>query len=89
MSLILLEVYPTIFNQIDRRSKVTDTYEEMEVVFTCLLVISTCIVSDILLDFCRMGGQALEMYYTELYLLTTSQLKDSYPHWILQMSTAY
>jgi hypothetical protein len=47
----MLEGYPTIYNQIDIRWKVTNIHEKMEDVFTNMLIISTCIKFDILLDF--------------------------------------
>jgi len=70
----MLEGYPTVYNQIDIRCKVIDIHEKIEGVFTNMFLISTW--------FCNMGGQALEMYHTKLYLLITFQLKYSYPHWI-------
>ncbi len=47
----MLEDYPTIYDQIDIRWKVTNIHEKIEGVFTNMLLISTCIKFDILLDF--------------------------------------
>jgi len=46
----MLKGYPTIYNQIDIRWKIIDIHEKMGV-FTNMLLISTCIKFDILLDF--------------------------------------